>query len=153
MIGERFNLRPCYNVIVLDDDYTLTGDLEGLLPPEDLAALVRFETVYAYDSREVTYLCEMTPSYTLYPIECREVFRYGYEPETDAANQLAVESMGYDPIYVHVRDIELRIGEFKGTGEPWRYRKIGSMGLRHAPKDYEALIDRVVQPLRESPVI
>lgn len=153
MIGARFDLRPCYHVIALEDAYSLPGDLEGELSPEDLAALVRFETVYVYDSREVTYFCEITPSYTLYPIECREVFRDGYEPETDAANQLAIESMDYDPTYMHSADIDRMASAFVASGEPWRYRKLGSMGHRHSPKQGDDFYDQIVQPVREAYLI
>jgi len=138
--------RPNYQVIALDE--SPDWDLTGLAPAADLANLERIETVYVFNSHEHTYCGEMTPSYWLVPVETREVFRDGYDPETDSLYEAIMANATCDGMYVHAADIDRLFKELES--ESFRTKRLGSFGFRHS-KDGQ--IDEIAQALRENVVI
>jgi len=135
MARERF-LRPNLHLVAIDE----TSDWEL---PEYMDKILRIETVFMYDENNHHHLCEITPSYELYPVETRAILKPEFADDdrlSDAISQEIMSEMTYDVSYMHVWEVKSIIERYQKeegstpenkydyryfhAGDPFPYMKI-----------------------------
>jgi hypothetical protein len=116
------------------------------LEPQNMVYVERIETMYVYDANEVTYCCETTPSYCLYPIDTRVLFRDGILVPAHVQNKLD-EQIDYwkelDKVeYVHCHTIDAMAAR---PEEEFRYRKMGPVCVDFNEMPYQDQIEALIE--------
>jgi len=108
-------------------------------------------SIYLYDYREHTHLCEMTPSYCLWYVDFSVEFEDDVDhDDTEEAYDKVMESQcEQEPCqYAHVAVIDKHDDENKDTNNPidddedWR-----------TPEGYRALLDQYIEDYRGNPTL
>lgn len=104
---------------------------------EDLLQGARAFGVYLIDLNECTYCCEITPSYTLYPM-----YHYTDSEDESVCETVTLEPMGSEVTYMHCSGIDALLEAHARKAGPWVYTWPGKpiseeMDLE---EDYDAFI-------------
>lgn len=120
---EETKIVPDWHIVALTenlDDWTLPEVWNGKPLKRNVK---RIEGVYAYDSKEVTYLCEMTPSYWMEFLEYRFVFKNDEEAPEDSDTFFHELDRAEQHKYVHCHEIDDIVDKLKK--KPFRYSHVG----------------------------
>jgi hypothetical protein len=110
--------------------------------PDHMEHIEKILGVYLYDANEHTYLCEMQPSYWLYPVDNVVVFRDSADDEVQDDVDQVVRSNGDDGIYMHVIDIEMLI---EREPEHHRHPDTGDVIVSYDDCPYDEQIESYIE--------
>lgn len=121
-----------------------------------MQVIERIETVYLYDSSEHTYLCEMTPSYTLYPIETRAVYKSGFDTDDSREGEQMLNEIELEILsnkdgevkYYHVSHIESLVESYQKEEKQYVYKHHGGTGVSLEDSDYESQVEGMLEYFR-----
>ncbi len=104
-MNAHHTLRPDFHLVVIPHN------LEHWNIPEYLPYIERIETVWFFDKNVHVYCCEVTPSYELWPLETRVIFKDSFDHDVDEELRDKIESdVSYwscDEVeYHHVRALD-----------------------------------------------
>jgi hypothetical protein len=123
------------------------------LEPEMMEKIKEIESVYCYDRNCVTHLCEITPSYCLYLIETRAIFKNEVDDRlSDEVDQIIRENITSDDwiTYIHCYEID-RLAAL--PAEEYRFRHIGNPEIPfelEEGEDEDQWHERVMDEMRQS---
>ena len=132
---------------------------------EDAEHVDSLETVRFYDSGEVTYLCEITPSYALYYVDSRvNMKEHCYDGNGDLLprferlrDNLECEIRRYEEevTYMHASDVDV----VAAKSEPYRHYGFGPEKKtrrwieKHIDKGYDGFIDSMREYMQGNAVV
>ena len=93
---EHDPILPDFRLIALDET-------RGWHLPEHEGTYERIETVYLYDANRPVHLCEITPSYELFPLYCHAV---GESVPEELEELMLSDIDAYDPTYMHCSAVD-----------------------------------------------
>lgn len=145
-MNKNPDIKPDFWLVALDETPY------WMLPADIMQHIERIEAVFVFDRNEATYLCEMTPSYCLYLVEHRPVFK---DDDLDER----IKERGYDTIqgafidddidYMHCHAMDQLIEKLKN--EEYRVAHYGAVPDDWIdPENEMAVVDAVIEDCRSN---